>query len=197
MNRKVFILHEIYGMNDFIKKQALTYSDSTTSVECISLYQNGKVFTYNQEKEAYDYFMQEIGFNKPLQKLTALLLEAKNHYHEVVLIGFSVGATLAWRLSTCPIDRIICIYGSRIRQYVDVQPKCPTLVILPSKEKSFDVNEFKHAMEMVPYVQISQFAGQHGFMDDNNINFCQQSYMQAQSEMLRFLRSGSSQEDLG
>lgn len=189
MNRKIFILHEIYGMNDFINKQVLTYSDSTTSVECISLYQNEKVFTYNQEKEAYNYFMQEIGFDKPIQKLTALLLEAKNHYHEVVLIGFSVGATLAWRLSTCPIDRIICIYGSRIRQYMDVQPKCPTLVILPSKEKSFDVNEFKLALEMLPNVQIRQFAGQHGFMDDNNLSFCQRSYMQAQSEILRFLRS--------
>jgi len=196
MNRKIYILHEIYGLNDFIKKQALTYSDSTTSVECIPLYQSEKVFTYNEEKEAYDYFMQEIGFDKPLQKLTTLLLEAKNHYQEVVLIGFSVGATLAWRLSTCPIDRIICIYGSRIRQYVNIQPKCPTLVILPSEEKSFDVNEFKYALEMLPTVHISQFPGQHGFMDENNLSFCQQSYMQAQSEILRFLRSRSSQEDL-
>ncbi|MFJ7668724.1 dienelactone hydrolase family protein [Lysinibacillus sp. NPDC097195] len=196
MRRKIFILHEIYGVNDFIKKQARTYSDANTSVECISLYQNAEVFTYNQEKEAYDYYIQEIGFDKPLQKLTTLLMEAKNHYQEVVVMGFSVGATLAWRLSTYPIDRIICLYGSRIRQYMDIHPTCPTLVILPNNEKSFDVNELKHGLEKLPNVQVSQFSGNHGFMDDNNLNYCQQSYQQAQSEILRFLRSKSFREDL-
>ncbi|CAM5711038.1 hypothetical protein LSPH24S_05385 [Lysinibacillus sphaericus] len=49
--KKIFILHEIYGVNDFIKDQGQTYSDSNTNVECISLYSNGKVFSYSQERE--------------------------------------------------------------------------------------------------------------------------------------------------
>lgn len=185
--KKIFILHEIYGVNDFIKEQGQTYSDSNTSVECISLYPNGKVFSYNHEKEAYQYFTQEIGFDRPLEQLTLLLLKAKAQYDEVVLIGFSVGATLAWRLSNLPIHRIICIYGSRIRQYLDVHPTCPTLVILPSNERSFDVNEFKKAIERLPFVQTSQLSGQHGFMDRNNSNYFQNSYLQAQSDINHFL----------
>ncbi|AHN20253.1 dienelactone hydrolase family protein [Lysinibacillus varians] len=185
--KKIFILHEIYGVNDFIKDQGQTYSDSNTNVESISLYSNGKVFSYSQEKEAYQYFTQEIGFDRPLERLTLLLLEAKVQYDEVVLIGFSVGATLAWRLSNLPIHRIICIYSSRIRQYLDVHPTCPTLVILPSHEKSFDVNELKKAIERLPFVQTAQLSGKHGFMDYNNSNYCNNSYLQAQSVIHYFL----------
>ncbi len=189
MNRKVFILHEIYGINNFIKVQADTYSDARTTVECISLYSGNKMFPYEQEQEAYEYFINEVGFDAPLEKLTQKLLEAKKQYDEVMLIGFSVGATLAWRLSILPLQRIICIYGSRIRQYLNVIPACPTLVILPSLEKSFSVHELKEALDVLPIVQTKQFTGLHGFMDCHNSNYCHESYLQAHFEILQFLQT--------
>src|SRR6476661_2581040 len=110
MKRKIFILHEIYGVNDFIKKQAETYSNASTTVECISLYSENTVFTYEQEQESYKFFINEVGFDAPLKKLSEKLLEARTQYNEVLLIGFSVGATLAWRLSTLPLQGIVCVY---------------------------------------------------------------------------------------
>jgi len=186
MRRKVFILHEIYGVNDFIKAQAEVYSNASTTVECISLYLDNKIFPYEQEQQAYTYFINELGFDAPLKQLTEKILEARSQYDEVMLIGFSVGATLAWRLSTLPLQRIVCVYGSRIRQYLDITPSCPTLVILPSDEKSFNVQELKETLDTLPSVHTRQYLGQHGFMDFNNSNYCYESYLQAQAEISQF-----------
>jgi len=188
MKRKIFILHEIYGVNDFIKKQAETYSNASTTVECISLYSENTVFTYEQEQESYKFFINEVGFDAPLKKLSEKLLEARTQYNEVLLIGFSVGATLAWRLSTLPLQGIVCVYGSRIRQYLDIIPTCPTLVILPSHEKSFNVHELKEALDTLPAVHTKQYKGQHGFMDYYNSNYCHESYLHAQTDILHFFQ---------
>jgi len=189
MKRKILILHEIYGINHFIKEQAQTYCDEHTSVSCISLYPEGKSFPYKQEQQAYDFFLRTVGFDAPLEILSQKLLEACETYDEVVLIGYSVGATLAWRLSTLPLHRVICVYGSRIRQFLDVRPSCPTLIILPSHESSFDVSALKKALERISNVQVKQYQGHHGFMDTRNWNFCPNSYFQAHADIVNFLRA--------
>lgn len=187
MKRKIFILHEIYGINQFIIEQAEAYRDEHTSVCCVSLYPEGKSFSYKQEQQAYDFFFHTVGFDAPLEMLSKNLLEACEKYEEVVLIGYSVGATLAWRLSTLPLHQVICVYGSRIRQFLDVQPSCPTLVILPSCESSFDVNSIKNVLEHKSNVQTKQYHGHHGFMDTYNSYFCPSSYFQAHTNILNFL----------
>lgn len=195
MTRKIFILHEIYGVNDFIKMQAEAYCNANTTVECISLYSDDRIFQYEQEQEAYEYFISEVGFDAPLGKLTEKILDARTHFDEVLLIGFSVGATLAWRLSTLPLQGIICVYGSRIRQYLDTSPSCPTLVILPSYEKSFNVHELKEILDTFPFVQTRQYIGQHGFMDFHNANYRHGSSLQSQTEISQFLESNEGKED--
>ncbi|MGE8001720.1 dienelactone hydrolase family protein [Lysinibacillus sp. NPDC093190] len=195
MKRKIFILHEIYGVNDFIEMQAGAHSNSNTTVECISLYLNSRIFPYEQEQVAYEFFINEVGFDTPLEKLTEKILEARTLYDEVLLIGFSVGATLAWRLSTLPLHGIVCVYGSRIRQYLDVIPSCPTLVILPSHEKSFNVHELKETLDTLPSVHTRQYLGQHSFMDFNHSNYCYESYLQAQAEISQFLEIKKVKED--
>ncbi|MFJ7737284.1 dienelactone hydrolase family protein [Lysinibacillus sp. NPDC097287] len=187
MKRKVFILHEIYGVNNFIQEQASEFSDDQTVVECVALYPEGKVFSYAQEEEAYAYFTKEVGFDAPIEQLSQQLRIAIEQYEEVVLIGFSVGATLAWRLSTLPLRRVVCVYGSRIRQYLDIRPSCPTLVLMPSHEKSFDINEMKHTLQHIHFVQIMQFVGEHGFMDEQNRAFHLESALHARSQIKNFI----------
>jgi len=194
MKRKIFILHEIYGINNFIKMQANEYESSNTKVECISLYSENKIFSYKQEQEAYVHFINNVGFDAPLKLLTHKLLEAKKQYDEVVLIGYSVGATLAWRLSSLPLHRVICVYGSRIRQYLDVIPACPTLIIFPSTESNFNIHEIKEALDQLPTVETKQFIGLHGFMDCYNSNYCHESYLQAHFDINKFIEN---QQDQG
>ncbi len=187
MDRKLFILHEIYGVNAFIKDQALIFQEPNTDIDCIALYPNNKIFSYAQEEEAYAYFMNEVGFDAPLETLTKQLMIAIQQYQEVIVIGFSIGATLAWRLSILPLHRVICVYGSRIRQYLDVKPSCPTLVLLPSLEKSFDIHAIKQKLDHIPFVQSIQFAGEHGFIDYYQPAFHQESALAAQRCIKNFL----------
>ena len=189
MKRKIFILHEIYGVNHFIEEQIQIYSDEDTAVSLISLYPEGLSFPYDQEKQAYDFFLQTVGFDAPLELLSPKILEACENYNEVILIGYSVGATLAWRLTTLALHRVICVYGSRIRQYLDNIPSCPTLVILPSHESSFDVQLLKKTLASIPNVQIKQYQGLHGFMDTSNSNYCQMSHSQAHTDIKYFLQA--------
>lgn len=188
MKRILFILHEIYGVNHFIKEQVRAYCDDNTTTTCISLYPEGLFFPYEQEKQAYDFFVQTVGFDTPIELLSQKLLEACEDYEEVVLIGYSVGATLAWKLATLPLHRIVCVYGSRIRQYMDVIPSCPTLVILPSQESSFDVQTLKEALVSIPNVHMKQYQGLHGFMDAFNPNYCYSSFLQAHNNIKSFLQ---------
>ncbi|MET4561177.1 dienelactone hydrolase [Lysinibacillus parviboronicapiens] len=186
-NSKVFILHEIYGVNNFIRQQALAFMDEHTDVECIHLYSDKKSFSYAQEKEAYLYFTNEIGFDAPLEILVKKLRAALQQYEKVIVIGFSVGATIAWRLSTLPLYRVVCVYGSRIRQFLNLQPKCPTLILLPSQEESFNIQDLRHALNHKQFVQTIQFPGKHGFMDRHNTSFHHESAMQAQTYIKNFL----------
>ncbi|EON73726.1 dienelactone hydrolase family protein [Lysinibacillus sphaericus] len=186
-NRKIFILHEIYGVNDFIQEQAVAFIDEHTEVECVHLYSDEKCFSYAQEKEAYLYFTNEIGFDTPVEKLVKQLRVAIQQYDKVIVIGFSVGATIAWQLSTLPLHRVVCVYGSRIRQYLDLQPSCPTLIVLPSLEKSFNVQDMKNALNHIHFVQTIQFAGEHGFMYCHNVTFHRESAIQAHMSIKNFL----------
>ena len=60
MKRKVFILHEIYGVNHFIEEQVQVYCDEDTTVSLISLYPEGLSFPYEQEKQAYDFSYRQL-----------------------------------------------------------------------------------------------------------------------------------------
>lgn len=195
MKRKIFILHEIYGVNHFIEEQIQVYGNEDTAVSLISLYPAGLSFPYEQEKQAYDFFLQTVGFDAPLELLSQKILEACENYNEIILIGYSVGATLAWRLTTLPLYRVICVYGSRIRQYLDHIPSCPTLVVLPSHEDSFDVQSLKDILASIPNVQIKQYQGLHGFMDASNANYCQMSHSQAHTDIKYFLQTSKIQEE--
>ena len=97
--------------------------------------------------------------------------QLKWKYEKVVVVGFSVGATLAWRCCKSTwCDGIVCCYGSRIRDYSNLNPVCPMLLIF-AKEDSFDVDSLITRLKGKPHLEISQFDAKHGFMDSFSQNF--------------------------
>ncbi|MFP5259787.1 MAG: dienelactone hydrolase family protein [Acidobacteriota bacterium] len=59
----------------------------------------------------------------------------------VTLVGFSVGATAAWLFAAgqhCHSDsRLVLFYGSRIRKYLDLRPRCRVQAIFAEHEAAF------------------------------------------------------------
>ncbi len=67
-------------------------------------------------------------------------------------------------------DGIICCYGSRIRDYMDVIPKCPTLLVF-AKYDSFDVDSISYQLSRKQNIQIEILDANHGFIDIYSNNY--------------------------
>ena len=140
MKKAVVLLHEIYGVNNHIQQYKSKFIALGYDVYCPNFIQLEQPFPYEEEQEAYAYFMNDIGFEKSFVQVQNLLLECKDTYKEIHIVGFSIGATIAWICSELTrITSVVGYYGSRIRNYLDIKPSCPVLLIYGQSEQSFDV----------------------------------------------------------
>ncbi|MEM1486185.1 dienelactone hydrolase family protein [Oscillospiraceae bacterium PP1C4] len=186
-NRKqaIIILHEIYGINDFIKDQCKQYDEAGFDVFCPNMF-NNITFPYEKSSEAYDYFMREVGFERYVE-INTMINQLKNKYEKVFMIGFSAGATIAWRCCENALcDGIISCYGSRIRDYIYINPVCPTFLIFAEYD-SFDVNKVAAQLENKPNLEIVKLPAKHGFMDLYCLNYQNQQAANAANHIVNFL----------
>jgi dienelactone hydrolase len=162
----IIILHEIYGINKFIEEVCEVYHGANFDVFCPSMLSR-ESFLYKDGLDAYNYFVSNIGFDV-YKEINEQIEHLKNSYKKVFVLGFSIGATIAWRCSENSVaDGIICCYGSRIRDYLLVQPICPTLLLF-AKYDSFNVSEVISQLKDKKNVEAFQLEAQHGFLDKYN-----------------------------
>lgn len=185
----IIVLHEIYGINQHIEKVCENFKLKGYDVICPNLINVGQPFNYSQEEAAYQHFIKNIGFELPVREVKKLVLQVRQQYQNVFLIGFSAGATIAWlcshELNMC--DGVVGYYGSRIRDYIEVAPKCPVLLLFSTEEKSFNVKEFMNSLKRTG-VDIHVLSGKHGFSDTFHMNYCQKSYQKAEELADAFLK---------
>lgn len=168
----LIILHEIYGINDFIKDSCRQYHEEGYDVFCPNLFCRQAAFPYTKAEEAYHAYRSTVGFDA-YREIDLLAAQLKQRYAKVLVLGFSVGATLAWRCSESPFyDGIICCYGSRIRDYLTVAPNCPVLLIF-AEQDSFDVAGTAIRLRSKKYTAVERIDGKHGFADCYSENYSQ------------------------
>lgn len=190
----IVVLHEIYGINEHIAKVCQELADSGYDVVCPDLLDGKPFFDYAREEEAYRYFMNFIGFESAAKKVTFLLRQEEGRYKQVFLLGFSVGATVAWLCGVDSVKKdegfhyggslvkcsgIICLYGSRIREYLDVTLKCPALLIFAEEENSFDPYGLLTHLERMEGAEVPILKGKHGFADPYAPNYRESSAREA------------------
>jgi dienelactone hydrolase len=160
----VIVLHEIYGVNNHINNVCKKLQEFGFAVIAPNLLNGRGPFRAEQEQAAYEYFMSRVSFLGALEVVQDVLVGAREQYDNVYLLGYSIGATLAWLAAQTGLcDLCIGFYGSRIRDYLAVQPKCKTLLFFPEREKSFDVDNLLVNLSRMENVQAVKLAGQHGF----------------------------------
>lgn len=177
----VIILHEIYGINDYILSVCKYYSGRGFKVICPNLLGLDYPFTYEEEEKAYDYFMKNVGFELAAKKVTEAIVKAKQKYKHVILLGFSIGATIAWLCSEKEpkCEAVIGYYGSRIRNYANVVPTCKTLLIFAAEEKSFNVMELEGRLKEKANTEVYVLPGKHGFTDKFSKRYNEESCSRA------------------
>jgi len=187
MKKAIVLLHEIYGVNAHIQHYANEFIDLGYDVYCPNLLQLEQPFLYEQEQQAYAHFINDIGFEKSFDQVQNLLKELKDTYKEIHIIGFSIGATIAWLCSELTaVTSVVGYYGSRIRNYLDIKSACPVLLIYGQSEQSFDIASLVEQL-ITKNIQVQTFEGHHGFADPYSTCFNQQSSAQAFSHVKEFL----------
>lgn len=183
----VVVLHEIYGINAHIQMVCDEYNHLGYDVYCPDLIGRGSPFEYLQQDTAYDYFKHNIGFDVYLNVLK-LLKELRPQYRTILLIGYSVGATIAWRCSPSGLcDGVIGYYGSRIRDYLDVTPSCKVLLIFAENEPSFYPDQLRFTQAQQENISVVILAGHHGFCDIFSEHYNPDSCSEAQLLAIMFI----------
>ncbi len=190
----IVVLHEIYGINDHITKVCQNLADSGYDVVCPDLLDGKPYFDYAREEEAYRYFMNYVGLESAAKQITFLLRQEEGRYKRIFLLGYSVGATVAWLCGVYSVKKdesfhyggslvkcsgVICLYGSRIRNHLEVSLKCPALLIFGEEETSFDPHELQTQLERMEGAEVHILKGKHGFADPYGPNYNESSAREA------------------
>lgn len=184
----IILLHEIYGINQHMIDTVNWYHSLGYSVYCPNMLRLEKAFSYDQRDAAYTYFMNTIGFSVALE-IARLTESLRSRHSRIHLVGFSIGATIAWlAAASIPCDGIICHYGSRIRDYTTLTPQCCALLIFAEQDDAFPVNQAKERFSKTPGITLTVIKGEHGFCDAYNPAYSPESAKMAQELAKHYLR---------
>ena len=188
----VIVIHEIYGLNKHMATVCNRIAQQQMDVFCPDLLNKNKPFDYRQEDIAYSHFIHNVGFKDPVAKIGELKRSLRKQYRYVYIIGFSVGATIAWLCSENEQwAGVVGYYGSRIRDYMDITPRCPVLLHFPDQEKSFKVDDLIKALSQKPSTRVLKYEGLHGFADPYSKNYCRVSCEKSFQQTLHFLKKST------
>ncbi len=99
---------------------------------------------------------------------------------------------MAWKCTSNPLcDGMIGYYGSRIRDYLSVEPKCPVLLIF-AEEDSFDVAGVAKVLRKNENNTVKILKGRHGFLDRDTVNYNEKSSALAWKLTEEYLSKSSS-----
>jgi Dienelactone hydrolase and related enzymes len=159
----IILLHEIYGVNSHMRAAAAALAAQGFAVCCPDLL--GTVYGYEQMAAAYTHYMR-VGFNAACDQVTELARDLAERHKRIYLVGYSAGATVAWRCSASNLFAgTVGYYGSRIRDFLAVAPACPVLLLFPRQEESFSVAALTGALAAKDRVRVHVLGGRHGFAD--------------------------------
>lgn len=187
----VIVLHEIYGINKHITNVCKKLSKHKYDIIAPNLLNDRMMFSYDQEEIAYNYFMNHVGFENAIKQIQQILYSVRPYYKKIYVLGYSIGATLAWLCSQTGLcDLIVGFYGSRIRDHLSVMPQCPTLLFFPTEEKSVSEDDLIVSVSHLNNVKAKKIYGKHGFADQFSKNYNKESSLRASIEILSFVKSG-------
>ena len=170
---KIIVLSDIFGRTTALERLVEEiYQDALILDPYDSEY-----IGFENEEAAYAYFSENVGLGSYTDKLKRVLLEQQD---EVLLIGFSVGASAIWNVSgdepITVVKKAICYYGSQIRNNVTCRPRFPVEMVFPAMERHFLVDELIHQLSGKQNVSIRQAPYLHGFMNELSLNYDSKGY---------------------
>ena len=167
------VVSDIFGKTPALEKLCKAVG---ADVDVVDPYA-GEYMGFGTEKQAYEFFMAHIGLNTYCDLLTSRLEKTPS---PAMLIGFSVGASAAWRISGSlipeKVPRAVCFYGSQVRHLTEIQPNIAVDHILPAHEPAFSVDEVADRLAGRKNVVLHRTTYLHGFMNEVSKNYNELGY---------------------
>lgn len=170
-----------------MKERSDYFEKAGFTVYCPNLLKR-PVFSYQEADQAYEYY-----YSQDYSKMTTYIfeyIEQLSKLHEqLFVLGCSVGGTLAWLCSEkAECSGVIACYGSRIRDHLQIVPKCKTLLLF-SQEITLPVEELVTELGEKQNASVQLFEADHGFLDPYSSSYNQVLAEKAQTEILEFFNS--------
>ncbi|HTD03384.1 hypothetical protein [Undibacterium sp.] len=147
--------------------------------------------SYYSERLAYQAFLAEGGVARYADKIQSIL--AKGAAGIQFAIGFSAGASALWLGSATPgfsrLQMLTLFYGSRIRDYASLAPRCPVRLVFAEREPAFDPAELVAELRAKGHSAEVAKNTSHGFMNPYSGGFCVKSQTRYIAELTEMLRS--------
>lgn len=173
---EIIIASDIFGRTPELEAIATQLSSNSCKAAIIDPYE-GKYREFTNESEAYSYFQQNVGIGKYKNAVLEAAARAKRN---LILIGFSVGASAIWAISDkARIQKnakAVCFYGSQIRNFTNVNPRIKIELIFPEHELHFDVRNMISQLSPKSHITCYTVPYLHGFMNKKSVNFNEASY---------------------
>ncbi|NLU97365.1 hypothetical protein B6N13_04530 [Marinomonas sp. UCMA 3892] len=170
---KTIVLSDIFGRTEALERFTAEISEDALILDPY----DSEFMNFKNEEAAYAYFSENVGLGSYTDKLKRVLLEQQD---EVLLIGFSVGASAIWNVSDdesiTAVKKAICYYGSQIRSNVVCNPRFPIELVFPSMERHFSVGGLIQQLSGNQNVSIRQASYLHGFMNELSVNYDAHGY---------------------
>lgn len=158
--RRLLVAADIYGVTPALRALAANLGGEAAFLSPWP----GEASPYATEQDSHAAFVAGPGLEAYAERIA---LAAAGE--PVTLVGFSVGATAGWLYAAgqqChPESRLVLFYGSRIRNYLDLRPRCRVEAIFAEHEAAFDPYAVAAAIAS-DTVRTEVVAGAaHGFMN--------------------------------
>lgn len=162
---RVLIVTDIFGVTASVLSLANALMAERAQVEVVDPY-DGKEKSFSREQSAYDAFLANCGHDSYFRKVQNAI---SSSLEELVIIGFSAGASAAWRNMESDwqsnILHFVGFYPGQIRYHLHIAPKYPCTIVFPKREEHFDVNDVSGILNEIDNVQCIITDYGHGFMN--------------------------------
>lgn len=168
---KVVIVTDIFGVTAAVLSLANSLMRKQVQVEVIDPY-DGANKAFIDEQLAYEAFITSCGHDSYFHKVKYAI---SSSLEDLVIIGFSAGATAAWRVMACHLNpkslHFMGFYPGRIRNYLNISPKYPCTIILPNHEDHFNISEVSSALTGIDNVFCINTEFGHGFISPSSYRY--------------------------
>ncbi len=141
----IVLLQEIFGVNQHIKEVAQNYSDTGYIVYTPDIFhriKQGIELGYEEKdiQKGLEY-KDKIGWDIPIMDIVSCAADLKSN-HKVAVLGYCFGGSLSWRANQKShiFDACISFYGSSVSEFIDIEPKSPTMLHFGLLDKGIPKN---------------------------------------------------------